>query len=111
MIMDIDMKMMILLVLLFYSGTSLANESAKCAVTFNMLARSFEAVEGASKKTEELRGISKILGKALAEDYPVQAKKLIEKEIVKLKNYKEGEELIDKLVVNFDYCRKKLGIE
>ncbi|AWB57851.1 hypothetical protein [Colwellia sp. Arc7-D] len=102
-------KMMILLVVLFYSGTSLANELAECVVTFNMLARTYEAAEGASKGTEELRKVSKILGNKLLEAYPVQAKEFFEKEIIKIQSYKE-EELIDKLAVNFENCRKKLRI-
>ena len=107
--MDIDMRMIILSIFLLFSGTSFANELAKCAVTFNILAKSYEAVGGKNRETEELIKASKILGKVLTESYSSQSKMMIEKEIEALKKYKK-EDLINKLEINFIYCRKVLEI-
>ena len=87
-----------------------ANDIAKCAVTFNMLARSMESIDGVTTDTVKLRKGSVALGRALRETYSDDVViMMLEDEVLNLRRHTDGEALMNDLVANFDFCSKLLS--
>jgi hypothetical protein len=87
-----------------------ANDVAKCAVTFNFLARTMEHSDGTSKESSELRETSIILGNALRKTFSEEkAASMAEAELGKLRRHKDKNALMNELEANYNFCLKLLS--